>query len=280
MSKKTITEQIKAVAPATPIEERWLSIPRASNMPQAAASGTLTINGIKMYHAIYGDAEGPPILLIHGGLAHADIWSEQVKNLMENYRVIVADSRGHGRTNNDGSVYTYPLLAKDYIALLDHLSIDKVHLVGWSDGACIGYIISQSNPERLASHFAHAGHIAHEGVDPSTLENPVFASYIDMMAADYAAMSPTPNGFENFSASLTAMWDTPKPVNAEGLKTVTVPTLVVQSKYEEAILLDHAKMIANLIPNSSFLTLPRVSHFALFQAPGEYAAAIRQFIEQ
>ena len=86
-------------------EERWMSIPDVAEMPQAGSSGIADVNGIKMHYATYGQDEGTPILMIHGGLAHADIWSAQVTDLSADYRVIVADTRGHGRSTNDGSAY-------------------------------------------------------------------------------------------------------------------------------------------------------------------------------
>ncbi|MCR9058299.1 MAG: alpha/beta hydrolase [Rhodobacteraceae bacterium] len=260
-------------------EDRWISIPPAPPMPEAASSGTVNVNGIDMYHAIYGDADGTPILLIHGGLAHGDIWAAQVADLMQDHTVIVADTRGHGRSTNDGSEYTYARLAADYLALLDQIGVDRVHLVGWSDGANIGYSISQTNPERLASHFAHAGNITLDGVDPSVETNEVFGTYVGMMAGDYAEMSPTPDGFENFLGAVAKMWGSSKPGGPDALKSVTVPTLVVQSEFDEAILMDHSKMIAEIMPSADFLVLEDVSHFASFQAADEYTDAIRNFIE-
>ena len=52
-------------------EERWQTIPEPPAMPQASERGDAPINGIQMYYAVYG--AGEPILLIHGGLGHADI---------------------------------------------------------------------------------------------------------------------------------------------------------------------------------------------------------------
>ena len=259
--------------------ERWMSIPPPPAMPEAAQSGTSQINGIAMYHATFGNTPGTPILLIHGGLAHGDIWAAQVADLATDHTVIVANTRGHGRSSNDGSAYSYDLLAQDYLALLDHLAVDKVHLVGWSDGANIGYTISQTAPARLASHFAHAGNVTLAGIDPSVETNDVFGAYVGMMAADYAAMSPTPDGFDAFLGGVAAMWGTEKPGGLAALESVTVPTLVVQSQHDEAILMAHAQEIAAAIPGAELLVLEGVSHFANLQAPAEYTAAIRAFID-
>jgi len=124
--------------------------------------------------------------------------------------VIVADTRGHGRSTNDGSAFSLDLLAQDYVALLDYLSVEQVHLVGWSDGASIGYTMSTTVPDRLASHFAHAGNVTLAGVNPSAETNEVFGGYVDMMAADYDAMSPVPEGLDAFLDGVAATWETRK----------------------------------------------------------------------
>ncbi len=267
-------------ATATLAEDRWMSIPPAPAMPEAAQSGLADVNGIAMHYATFGDASGTPILMIHGGLAHGDVWAAQVADLSKDHRVITADTRGHGRSTNDGSAYSIDLLAQDYLALLDMLKVDKVHLVGWSDGANIGYSISQSAPQRLASHFAHAGNVTLAGIDPSVETNEVFGTYVGMMAADYAKMSPTPDGFDAFLGGVATMWGTEKPGGMEAIKSITVPTLVVQSAHDEAILMTHAEEIAAAIPGAELLVLEDVSHFASLQAPAAYTAAIRAFIDK
>ncbi|MBF9034458.1 alpha/beta fold hydrolase [Rhodobacterales bacterium HKCCE2091] len=266
---------------ATPLaaQETWETVPAPAPMPDPAETGMAPVNGIEMYYAAYGADEGIPILLIHGGLAHGDIWGDVVASLMSDHRVIVADTRGHGRSTNDGSAYSYDLLAQDYLALMDYLELDQVHLVGWSDGANIGYAISQEAPLRLASHFAHAGNVTLDGIDPAVDGDPVFGSYIEMMAEDYAGMSPTPEGFEAFLGAIVEMWSSEKPDAWEALETVPVRTLVVQSEHDEAILAEHAERIAETIPGADYLLLDDVSHFAAFQNPGTYAAEIRSFAD-
>ena len=116
--------------------ERWQRLPEAPAMPVSKVAGYAPVNGIHMYYAVYG--AGDPVLLIHGGLGHADLWAYQVKDLMKDHTVIVADSRGHGRSSRNAEAYSYELMASDYLALLDYLKFDKVALVGWSDGGIIG----------------------------------------------------------------------------------------------------------------------------------------------
>lgn len=277
MKHLAIAFVLAGAAPAL-AEDPWTTIPDAAPMPEASASGMVEVNGISMYYASFGTGE-TPILMIHGGLAHGDLWGAQVADLATDHRVIVSDTRGHGRSTNDGSAYSYELLAQDYLALMDALEIDQVHLVGWSDGANIGFQLSETAPDRLASHFAHAGNVSLAGIDPTVETNPVFGAYVGMMAEDYGAMSPTPAGFEAFLGGVVTMWSTEKPGGMEALAAVTVPTLIVQSEHDEAILMTHSEEMAAAIPGAELLVLKDVSHFASLQDPEGYTAAIRAFID-
>ena len=259
-------------------EDRWMSIPEAPPMPEPVLTGKAPVNGIEMYYATYG--AGDPVLLIHGGLGHADIWSNQVADLMKDHLVIVADSRGHGRSSRTEEPFGYDLMASDYLALLDYLKIDKVDLVGWSDGGIIGLDIAMSHPERLDHLYAQAANITTDGVDPSVAEDAVFNAYIERMAGDYAKMSPTPDQFDGFVAQIGEMWATQPNWTDAQVAAITVPTAVVAGDHDEAILRPHTEKIAALIPGSQLVILPETSHFAMLQAPGEYTASVRAFIDQ
>ena len=259
-------------------EDRWMMIPKPPAMPEAASSGMAPVNGIEMYYATYG--AGDPVLLIHGGLGNADIWANQVADLMQDHLVIVADSRGHGRSTRTEEPFGYDLMASDYLALLDFLKIDKVDLVGWSDGGIIGLDIAMTHPERLDHLFAHAANITTDGVDPTVGDDPVFMGiYATWMGEEYAKMSPTPDQFDAFVAQISEMWATQPNWTDEQVAAITVPVAVVAGDHDEAILPAHTEKIAALIPGAKLVILPEASHFAMLQAPGEYTAAIRAFID-
>lgn len=264
-------------ATAAMAEDRWMAVPDAPAMPAPVTTGLADVNGIKMYYATYG--AGDPVLFVHGGLGHSDIWANQVADLMKDHLVIVADSRGHGRSSRTEDPFGYDLMSSDFVALLDFLKIDKVDLVGWSDGGIIGLDIAMSHPERLKSVFAQAANITTDGVDPSVATDDVFNAYIGKMAVDYGKMSPTPDQFDAFVAQISNMWATQPNWTDAQVAAITVPVAVVAGEYDEAILRPHTDKIASLIPGSKLVILPQASHFAMLQAPEEYTAAVRAFID-
>ncbi|HZO90189.1 MAG TPA: alpha/beta fold hydrolase [Chthonomonadaceae bacterium] len=91
-------------------------------------------DGARIWYASYG--AGPPVLLLHGGLGHSGNWGYQVPALVHaGYCAVLIDSRGHGRSTRDARPFTYELMASDVLAVMDRLSLEKVAVVGWSDGA-------------------------------------------------------------------------------------------------------------------------------------------------
>ncbi len=158
----TFFSMLLAVAAGAQSAERWAELPAFPSMPVAKTSGMADVNDIRMYYAEYG--EGEPILFIHGGLGNADVWGHQVADFAKDHLVIVADSRGHGRSTRSQQPFGYDLMTSDYVALLDYLKIDKVTLVGWSDGGIIGIDMAMKHPEKLTRVIAQAANVTTDGV--------------------------------------------------------------------------------------------------------------------
>lgn len=262
--------------PFTAAAERWLEIPKPPALPEAIQSGLADVNGIKMYYAVYG--EGDPILLIHGGLGYSDIWANEVIDLSKDHKVIIADSRGHGRSTRTEEPFGYDLMASDYLALLDFLKIDKVALVGWSDGGIIGIDIALHHPERLTKVFAQAANVNLDAFVPTLPDDAVFNRYIAESGEVYKRISPTPDQYDAFVTQIGAMWASQPEWSAEELGKITTPIAVVIGDHDEAITLAHSQYMASVIPGSELIVLKDVSHFALLQDPEQYDKAIRDFL--
>src|ERR1700752_2413117 len=98
-------------------------------------------DGARIWYTSQGS--GFPVILLHGGLGHSGNWGYQVPALVQaGYRVILIDSRGHGRSTRDERPYSYELMASDVLAVMDMLQLERVAFIGWSDGACIALIVS------------------------------------------------------------------------------------------------------------------------------------------
>lgn len=258
--------------------ERWEQLPDPVPMPAAVKSGTAPVNGIQMYYAVYGS--GPPVLLIHGGLGYSDVWGGQVADLSKDHMVIVADSRGHGRSTRNANPFSYDLMSSDYLALLDYLKIDKTALVGWSDGGIIGIDIAIHHPERLTKVFAQAANTKIDGVKPDVLQNKTFAGYIEKAGEVYRKISPTPGEYDAFVEQISGMWASEPNWTDDDLKKIKTPIAIVLGDHDEAITREHTDYMAKTIPGAKLVILDNASHFAMLQDPAGYNKAVRDFIDR
>jgi pimeloyl-ACP methyl ester carboxylesterase len=265
-----------ALTGAALAEPRWLTLPPTPTLPEASQSGYAEVNGIKIWYAVFG--KGEPVLLVHGGLANSNYWGEQVPALSKDYQVIVMDSRGHGRSTRNAEPYGYDLMASDVVALLDYLKIDKVALVGWSDGAIIGLDIAMHHPERLTRLFAFAANSDPSGVaDISKSE--VFNAYIARAEKEYQALSATPTEYASFLDQIGKMWATQPNWTADDLKKITVPTWIVDGDHDEAIKRENTEFMAAQVPGAGLLIQPAVSHFSFIQDPAQYNDDLLRFLK-
>ena len=257
-------------------DQQWLTLPPTPSLPKPAGSGYAPVNGIRVWYAEFG--RGEPVLLLHGGLANSNYWGNQVPALAESYRVIVVDSRGHGRSTHDERPYGYDLMASDVLGLMDFLKLPKAAVVGWSDGAILGLDIAIHHPERLSKLFAFAANSDPSGV-ANIAQSTVFNAYIARAEKEYQVLSPTPDQYKSFVDQISKMWETEPHFTAEQLRVITVPTWIVDADHDEAIKRENTEFMANEIPDAGLLLQPQVSHFSFLQDPRQFTGDVLHFME-
>jgi pimeloyl-ACP methyl ester carboxylesterase len=256
--------------------QQWMTLPPTPTLPTPARSGLAPVNGIRIWYAVFG--HGAPVVLLHGGLANANYWGNQVRALEGRYEVIVMDSRGHGRSSRNATPYGYDLMASDVLGLLDTLHIRKAAIVGWSDGAIIGLDIAMHHPDRVSKLFAFAANSDPSGV-ADIAHSSVFNAFIARAEGEYRTLSPTPNGYKDFLAQIEKMWATQPNWSATDLASIKVPTWIVDADHDEAIKRENTEFMAAHIPNAGLLLQPEVSHFSFLQDPAQFNNDVLHFLE-
>ncbi|MBI3782171.1 MAG: alpha/beta hydrolase [Deltaproteobacteria bacterium] len=110
------------------------------------------LNRLRLHYCQWGAIDAPPVLLLHGGSAHAHWWDLFAGAVADRYRVIALDLRGHGDSAYaDPPAYRIADYASDVEALVDHLGVPGFHLIGHSLGAMIAGAFAVARRECLLS---------------------------------------------------------------------------------------------------------------------------------
>ncbi|WP_370677950.1 alpha/beta fold hydrolase [Pleomorphomonas sp. PLEO] len=260
---------------------KWQQFPAPPPMPRADQTGFADVRGISMFYSVYGKGKGSPILLIHGGMSSSDVWSFEVPTLAQSHEVIVADSRGQGRSTRGLAWLTYHRMAEDYVALLAQLKIDRVTLVGWSDGGIIGIDIAMYHPKLLDRLFAQAPNVTPGGLTSiPDIDPPPLSDNLSLSGAFEA--DPEIEKARNRQVArervFRRLWATEPNYSDDDLAKIHVPTAIVIGDHDPVIRPDHIAHIAHIIPGAKLVVLKDVGHPAHSQDPKQYLKAILDFM--
>ena len=116
------------------------------------------------------------------------------------------------------------------------------------------------------------------GVQEGAAKNPTFARYIERAGHEYARLSATPKDYDAFVAQISKMWETEPNWTDAQLKSIRAPVWVADGDHDEVIVLDQIEEMAKLIPNAKLKVFQDASHFALWQDPDSFNAALVEFL--
>jgi pimeloyl-ACP methyl ester carboxylesterase len=173
-------------------------------------------------------------------------------------------------------------MAEDVISVLDANGIEKVDVVGWSDGGCIGYDLAirfRSRIARLFAFGANMNHSCYPGDIEQVIAQPAFSEYLTRSSRAYEMFIPDSIERERAMGSINEMWSKEPNFDPKEMETITTPTTICLGQYDEAITIEHAAGISKLIQNSNIVILPNVSHFGLIQNPELFSEAVLSFLK-
>jgi pimeloyl-ACP methyl ester carboxylesterase len=261
-------------------------------------------DGIKLYYEECG--VGVPVVFVHEYAGDYRSWEPQVRRLSRQYRCITFSQRGYPPSDvpSDGDKYSQEIVRDDVRALMDHLAIDRAHVVGHSMGAYTTLHMGLKYPERCLSLTA-AG--CGWGSDPAQREQSAVIARgiakmfqdegIESAAAKYADFAmrqqykaKDPRGWEEFRRWMTehsalghaltmlhvqlqrpTLWDL-----EPRLKALNVPTLVITGD-EDWPCLDGSVMLKKTIPGAALLVIPRAGHTINSEEPAAFNQALLEF---
>jgi pimeloyl-ACP methyl ester carboxylesterase len=230
-------------------------------------TGYAKVNGLEMYHEVHGT--GRPLVLLHGGLLTIDLsFGAVLPALAATRQVIAVELQGHGHTAVTEREMSLKNLADDIVALLDHLGIDKADLFGFSLGGLTSLQLAMRHPGRVGQMIVASAHYRPDGYypeigegDPTSTRMPTQADFQKMREA-YLRVAPHPEEFELFMGKTSGMVGAFEGWQADELRAITAPTLLVLGDHD-FVRVEHAAEMHDLIPDSQLAVLPSTTHMGV-----------------
>ena len=155
------------------------------------------VNGIKLYYEIHGT--GHPLILLHGGLGASSMFGPNLPALAKGRQVIAVDLQGHGRTADVDRPLSPQLMAEDIAALIKHLKLERVDLMGYSLGGGVAFFVALRHPELVEKLVLVSTPIRRDAFYPDILgqQGQVTAEAAEAMKQTpmyqlYASIAPRP----------------------------------------------------------------------------------------
>lgn len=256
-----------------------LAIASLAGAAAPVASGRYArVNGIRLYHEIHG--KGAPLLLLHGGVGDGRQFEKQLPDFVRRYRCIVPDSRAQGRSTDGDGPLSYHQMAEDMIALLDQLHIQRVDIMGWSDGGVIGLDLAMHHPERVRRVVTFGANFRADGLNQPDIDWNATASaesFGPEMKAAYEKQNPEPAHYEQAMNKVIAMWRTQPQWSPAELGTIRARVLVGAGEHD-VIRRDHSEALAKAIPRAELWIVPGASHSVMIERPDLVNPKVLEFL--
>lgn len=260
---------------------------------------TAAIHDLQLYYELHG--AGEPVALLNGIMMNTAGWSYQLPALTRDHQVLLHDMRGQGASDKPDAPYTFAQHVADFRALLDHLGIARIHVVGVSYGAEVGMAFALAHPERVASlvigsatsevtpllrAWMESWRVAAQTRQGASFMKLFLPSIYgpDFVAAREAWLARRAEqfqekateewflGFERLLANFLTLDLT------EQLPGIQAPTLVVTGEQDVLKPVAQSRLIAERIPHSEFMILGNCGHVAPWEQAEAFNTAVLGFL--
>jgi pimeloyl-ACP methyl ester carboxylesterase len=230
----------------------------------------VVVNGINIYYEQYG--EGEPILMIHDNGGSTASFDGQISFLSRKFKVIVADSRGQGRSTNNADSLTYELMAEDYYLFLEQLQLDSVNILGWGDGGIVGLILARDYPEKVKKLIMVGARVQS---DTTALQAAV-VDYTTMMF--HQAEDSVAAGKKSFMTQemLTRLMLHHPDIDLNDLNNLQTPVMVVAGD-RDLVKVSHSVAIFENLPHAQLSIYPGATHDLINEMPQLFNNSVMRF---
>jgi pimeloyl-ACP methyl ester carboxylesterase len=242
------------------------------------------VDDARIYYEIVGDEGKPYLLLLHGGMGNLEDFNPIVGALSKDFRLLAIDSRGHGKSTLGSAELTYERLQKDIEHVLESLRIQKVGVIGFSDGGIVALRLAASavvNIDKLVVIGAdwHAKNLEPVKELLSSVTAESWRKKFPETYDAYQKLNPQPD-FERLTRRIKPMWldSSPSGYPNDTVRHIRCPLLVVRGDEDHLVSRQGAMELADRVENAKLLNFPFVGHVAFQDADGVFKIVLERFL--
>jgi pimeloyl-ACP methyl ester carboxylesterase len=240
----------------------------------------LEVDGANIYYEEIENAGKPTLLFLHGGFGNIEDFNAMLPMFADNYHIAGIDSRGHGKSTLGTSKLTYKRLQLDVEAIVTHLQLKDINIIGFSDGGIIAYRLAAANkiPVRKIVTIGATWSLSDAelvGEIMADLSPEVWKVIFD----NYQLHNPEPD-IDRPMECVVEMWTdkTEDGYPLESVENITVPTLIIRGNDDNAFPLESAVELASKIEKSLLFNIPFAPHDAHNKYPQMFETVTKEFL--
>src|SRR6478609_1254381 len=200
---------------------------------KASRSGYLPINGLNLYHEVYGELAPPkpPLLLIPGAFMATDSMKTWAQAFARERPVIVFDQQGHGRTPDASRTMSYEQFGDDAAALLRALTVERADVMGYSQGGGVALQLAIRHPALVSKLVSMSANFRTDGWYPS-----VFEAIGDLGAEAFAGTpvekafkehTPDAEAYDAYLQKMKRLNADDQNISDEQMRSISAKTMVI-----------------------------------------------------
>lgn len=254
--------------------------------------------GRRLYVQVQGD--GPPLLLLHGAGSNAATWWQQLPAFTVRHRCVSMDLRCFGRSAAPMDEFRHELFVADVVAVLDHLGLDRVAVVGQSLGGMVGLRLALRHPARVSAFVACDSPLGvdHPAIaqalerrvrdaDAQSLEQRALGAWFLQRHPEGAALYAQINAFNpgthsvpvaEWQAAMARLMDPAQLLPFDALRGLRCPVLWLVGERDPLVPLQAMHDAQALVAGSELAVLADCGHSAYFEKPEAFNHRVLDFL--
>jgi len=290
-----MTKRLRCIAAMVLFPAALVGNTRAQGQSASPAGSLLEVDGAKLYYEECGSAP-QAVLLVHDGVLDSAVWDDVWPEFCKHFHTIRYDRRGYGRS---AAATQRHYAADDLDAILHHLKLKRVAIVGSSHGGQISINFTLDHPEMVSQlvlvgavvggmpyskHFLERGDALGKPLEKGDIKAAIAAAttdkYLTAPASNAARRRMSDILLANPQDLTHPELELPVKAALPRLGEIHVPTLLLVGDADIPDVHAHAGAIEAGIPNARRVVISDVGHLMYLEKPAEFARIVIDFLEK